>query len=87
MRLLEAEFLAAASATEEFVDRWRTPGDARSKAWEERFGETKYLPLVEQAWQAALDYAWDNGVLTIASMADENSRHHNMPTASNHTLP
>lgn len=49
-----AELLAAASATEEFVDRWRTPGDARSKAWEERFGETKYLPLVEQAWQAAL---------------------------------
>lgn len=37
--------------------------------------------------QAALDYAYDNGVLTVASMADENSRHHNMPTAANHTLP
>jgi MYXO-CTERM domain-containing protein len=37
--------------------------------------------------QAALDYAYANGVLTVASMADENSRHHNMPTASNHTLP
>jgi MYXO-CTERM domain-containing protein len=37
--------------------------------------------------QAALDYAWNNGTLMIASMADENSRHHNMPTASNHTLP
>jgi len=37
--------------------------------------------------QAGLDYAWKSGVLTIASMADENSRHHNMPTASNHTLP
>jgi 3-hydroxy-3-methylglutaryl CoA synthase len=52
-----AEFLGAGSATEEFVDRWRTPGDARSKVWEERFGETKYLPLVEQAWQAALKTA------------------------------
>lgn len=37
--------------------------------------------------QAALDYAWENGVITMASMADENSRHHNMPTLSNHTLP
>jgi MYXO-CTERM domain-containing protein len=37
--------------------------------------------------QAALDYAYANGVLTIASMADENARHHNMPTTANHTLP
>ncbi len=37
--------------------------------------------------QAALDYAWDKGMLTVASMADENARHHNMPTAANHTLP
>ncbi len=37
--------------------------------------------------QAALDYAWDHKVLMIASMADENSRHHNMPTVSNHNLP
>lgn len=37
--------------------------------------------------QAAVDYAYERGVLTVASMADENSRHHNMPTVSNHTLP
>ncbi len=37
--------------------------------------------------QKALDYAYEHGVLTIASMADENSRHHNMPTTANHTLP
>lgn len=37
--------------------------------------------------QRALDYAYDKGVLTIASMADENARHHNMPTTANHTLP
>lgn len=37
--------------------------------------------------QAALDYAYKHDVLVITSMADENSRHHNMPAASNHTLP
>jgi 3-hydroxy-3-methylglutaryl CoA synthase/uncharacterized OB-fold protein len=52
-----AEYLGSGTATEEFVDRWRTPGDARSKVWEERFGETKYVPLGEQAWNAALKAA------------------------------
>ena len=52
-----AELIGAASATEEFVDRWRTPGDARSKLWEERFGETKYVPLGEQAWREGLKSA------------------------------
>jgi uncharacterized OB-fold protein len=49
-----AEFLGAAHATEEFLERWRTPGSTRSRQWEERFGEVKYGPLVEQAWNAAL---------------------------------
>ncbi|HMF83551.1 MAG TPA: OB-fold domain-containing protein [Acidimicrobiia bacterium] len=52
-----AELVGAASATEEFVDRWRTPGEPNAKQWEERFGETKYLPLGEQAWNAALKAA------------------------------
>jgi len=52
-----AEYIAAASATEEFIERWRTPGSARGRAWEERFGEVKYGPLVEQAWNAALKEA------------------------------
>jgi uncharacterized OB-fold protein len=52
---LIAEYLGGASATDEFVDRWRTPGDVRSKVWEERFGETKYVPLGEHAWKRALD--------------------------------
>src|SRR5690242_2557324 len=52
-----AELIGAASATEEFVDRWRTPGDPTVKQWEERFGETKYVPLGEQAWNAALKAA------------------------------
>jgi hydroxymethylglutaryl-CoA synthase len=52
-----AEVLATASATDEFIDRWRTPGEARSKAWEERFGETRYLPLGQDAWGRALKAA------------------------------
>src|SRR4029079_6701331 len=52
-----AEYLGGASATEEFVDRWRTPGDTRSKLWEERFGETKYLALGDQAWREGLKKA------------------------------
>ncbi len=51
---LIAELVGTASATEEFVDRWRQPGEARSKVWEERFGEGKYLALGETAWEAAL---------------------------------
>ncbi len=52
-----AEYLGSGSVTEEFLDRWRTPGDRRSKVWEERFGETKYVPLGDQAWTAALKAA------------------------------
>ena len=52
-----AEHIGSASATEEFVDRWRAPGAERSKVWEERFGETRYLPLGERAFQAALKSA------------------------------
>lgn len=49
-----AEFLGAGSATAEFVDRWRVPGEARSRMWEDRFGEVQYVPLAEEAWAAAL---------------------------------
>jgi len=52
-----AEYLGAASATEEFIERWRAPGSHRSRAWEERFGEVKYAPLADQAWNAALKAA------------------------------
>ncbi|MFI6984737.1 hydroxymethylglutaryl-CoA synthase [Embleya sp. NPDC050154] len=49
-----AEYLGGASATAEFVDRWRTPGDVRSKLWEEKFGENNYLAAGRQAWTDAL---------------------------------
>ncbi|MBV8161162.1 MAG: OB-fold domain-containing protein [Acidimicrobiia bacterium] len=54
---LLAEYLGGASVTEEFVDQWRAPGDTRTKHWEERFGETKYVPLGEQAWREGLKRA------------------------------
>jgi 3-hydroxy-3-methylglutaryl CoA synthase/uncharacterized OB-fold protein len=49
-----AELLGGASVSDEFLDRWRTPGDRRSKIWEERFGETRYVPLGAEAWESAL---------------------------------
>jgi hydroxymethylglutaryl-CoA synthase len=54
---LVAELLGGASATSEFLDRWRAPGDDRTKQWEEKFGEVQYLPLGEEAWNAALKQA------------------------------
>lgn len=52
-----AEVIAWGTATEEFLDRWRTPGELRSKVWEERFGETRYVPLAVEAWESALKQA------------------------------
>jgi 3-hydroxy-3-methylglutaryl CoA synthase len=49
-----AEWLGSGSATGEFLDRWRLPGETRSKLWEERFGETRYLALGQEAWERAL---------------------------------
>lgn len=50
-----AELLASASLTDEFMDRWRAPGDRRSRVWEERFGEGRYLELGRAAAASALD--------------------------------
>ena len=51
-----AESIGAASVSAEFVDRWRTPGAAFSKQWEERFGEYAYVPLAEEAIANALKH-------------------------------
>jgi 3-hydroxy-3-methylglutaryl CoA synthase/uncharacterized OB-fold protein len=48
-----AQYLGGGSATAEFLDRWRVPGDTHSRVWEERFGEQAYAPLVEQAVTAS----------------------------------
>lgn len=45
------------SVTGEFVDRWRIPGEQRSRVWEERFGEVRYGELgadaLDRLWKAA----------------------------------
>src|SRR5919108_5571311 len=51
------EPIGGASATAEFLDRWRLPGDPASRQWEERFGEHAYVPLGEAALVEALKQA------------------------------
>ena len=71
--------VATASASAEFLDRWRLPGEPASHVWEERFGEHAYLPLVQAAFTDALkaagigpdalDYVIVTGVHTRAARA------------------
>jgi uncharacterized OB-fold protein/3-hydroxy-3-methylglutaryl CoA synthase len=52
-----AEVLGRAATTDEFLDRWRVPGETASRQWEDRFGEEAYLPLARAAFARALDDA------------------------------
>jgi 3-hydroxy-3-methylglutaryl CoA synthase/uncharacterized OB-fold protein len=61
-----AELIGWGSATAEFLDRWRTPGDVASKLWEERFGEGRYVAAGKAAWDDALKAA---GVDEVAKVA------------------
>ena len=49
-----AEHIGGGSATGEFLERWRVPGDSYSRRWEERFGVHAFLPHVGRAVAAAL---------------------------------
>jgi 3-hydroxy-3-methylglutaryl CoA synthase/uncharacterized OB-fold protein len=49
-----AEVVGGASASDEFLDRWRVPGETASRQWEDRFGEEAYLPLARDAFARAL---------------------------------
>ncbi len=67
-----AEVVATASVTDEFTDRWRSPGDRTSRLWEERFGENRYLALGQDALARALKTAGleagDVGCLVVTGM-------------------
>lgn len=52
-----AEVMAWESLSEEFLDRWRVPGEPASRLWEERFGENLYVTLGAEALKLALDAA------------------------------
>jgi 3-hydroxy-3-methylglutaryl CoA synthase/uncharacterized OB-fold protein len=65
-----AEYLGGASATLEFVDRWRTPGDVRSKVWDDKFSEVTYVGLARDAWAdalAATGVAADEVIVAVAA--------------------
>lgn len=66
-----AEYLGGASVTEEFLDRWRTPGEIRSKVWDDKFSELTYVGLGRQAFKEALASAGlalaDVDVLAVAA--------------------
>jgi hydroxymethylglutaryl-CoA synthase len=49
-----ATLIGRGSSSDEFLDRWRVPGEADSHVWEERFGEEQYVPLAREAFAAAL---------------------------------
>jgi 3-hydroxy-3-methylglutaryl CoA synthase/uncharacterized OB-fold protein len=49
-----AELIGRGAASDEFLDRWRVPGEFDSHVWEERFGEEMYVPLAREAFAAAL---------------------------------
>lgn len=51
------DVVASASVTEEFLDRWRTPGQDASSVSEDRFGESAYQPLGQAAFTDALKRA------------------------------
>ena len=45
------------SVTDEVLDRWRTPGELRSKVWEERYGELRYVAAGVEAFEGVLKMA------------------------------
>jgi 3-hydroxy-3-methylglutaryl CoA synthase len=49
-----AELVGRGSASDEFLDRWRVPGEPDSHVWEERFGEEIYVPMAREAFADAL---------------------------------
>jgi hydroxymethylglutaryl-CoA synthase len=49
-----AEVIGGGSSSDEFLDRWRVPGEFDSHVWEERFGEEQYVPLAREAFADAL---------------------------------
>ncbi len=53
------------------------------KVIQEALGAINQTPLS----RAAMDYAYSKGVIVVASMADEDARHHNFPGLANHTMP
>ncbi len=56
--------------------------DSGASVIQEALGSVNNTPFSKQA----IDYAYDNNVVVIASAADELSYHHNFPGTNNHTV-
>ena len=52
-----AEVLGHAASTDEFLERWRVPGETGSRQWEDRFGEEALVPQARSAFERALGQA------------------------------
>lgn len=52
-----AELVGHAAATDEFLERWRVPGETGSRQWEDRFGEEALVPLARSTFDRALAQA------------------------------
>jgi 3-hydroxy-3-methylglutaryl CoA synthase/uncharacterized OB-fold protein len=50
---VQARPIGRGASTDEFLDRWRLPGERSSHVWEERFGEHAYVPLAQAAFADA----------------------------------
>ncbi|HEV7863572.1 MAG TPA: hypothetical protein VGR20_12760, partial [Acidimicrobiia bacterium] len=74
-RMLVAELVAAAGATEELLDKWRLPSEPTARAWEERFAEAI---LVEPAQAALTDALKQAGIpvgeITAAAISGTSPR-------------
>ena len=64
-----AEYVGGASRTLEVTERWRIPGGARSRTWEERFGAHVLGPAAAEAWQVALAGSGVDGTAGIDRLA------------------
>jgi 3-hydroxy-3-methylglutaryl CoA synthase/uncharacterized OB-fold protein len=70
-----AELIGVGSASAEFLDRWRTPGEVASRVWEERFSEGPLLHLSDSAWSSALkSAALDDSAVGAVAVVGPNAR-------------
>lgn len=70
-----AEIIGFGAASGEFLDRWRLPGAAADRVWEERFGEGPYAELGDAAWASALKSAGlDESAVTSVAVVGAHAR-------------
>ena len=67
-----AEVVAHDSVSEELLERWRLPGAASSRVWEERVAAEVYVGLAREALDGALSEAgWTASDLDHFAVADD----------------